>query len=99
MLVGTAITGALTRPATTLGRAPSMPATTMMTRAALRRSRSPSTRCRPATPTSYSLFFFNDTATTEIYTLSLHDALPISEKQLHVRCPVISTDDDINCCS
>src|SRR3712207_8911896 len=28
-----------------------------------------------------SLFFFNDTATTEIYTLSLHDALPI----LHLR--------------
>src|SRR5258708_31862970 len=27
----------------------------------------------------YSLFFFNDTATTEIYTLSLHDALPISK--------------------
>src|SRR5256886_2083813 len=27
---------------------------------------------------SYSFFFFNDTATTEIYTLSLHDALPIS---------------------
>src|SRR3712207_7321414 len=26
---------------------------------------------------SNSLFFFNDTATTEIYTLSLHDALPI----------------------
>src|SRR5438876_3906707 len=25
----------------------------------------------------YRLFFFNDTATTEIYTLSLHDALPI----------------------
>src|SRR5260370_15644963 len=25
------------------------------------------------------LFFFNDTATTEIYTLSLHDALPICE--------------------
>src|SRR6266853_1802484 len=25
------------------------------------------------------LFFFNDTATTEIYTLSLHDALPISD--------------------
>src|SRR2546430_9987795 len=25
-------------------------------------------------------FFFNDTATTEIYTLSLHDALPISER-------------------
>src|SRR4030042_27625 len=27
---------------------------------------------------SYAGFFFNDTATTEIYTLSLHDALPIS---------------------
>src|SRR2546427_9560204 len=26
----------------------------------------------------YRFFFFNDTATTEIYTLSLHDALPIS---------------------
>src|ERR1044071_6367899 len=26
----------------------------------------------------YKIFFFNDTATTEIYTLSLHDALPIS---------------------
>src|SRR5258708_10604937 len=26
-----------------------------------------------------SIFFFNDTATTEIYTLSLHDALPIFE--------------------
>src|SRR5947209_20553355 len=28
---------------------------------------------------SISFFFFNDTATTEIYTLSLHDALPICE--------------------
>src|SRR6266568_4454453 len=27
--------------------------------------------------TVYLFFFFNDTATTEIYTLSLHDALPI----------------------
>src|SRR6478672_13650624 len=26
----------------------------------------------------FFIFFFNDTATTEIYTLSLHDALPIS---------------------
>src|SRR2546429_1080716 len=31
--------------------------------------------CGPAT---FFFFFFNDTATTEIYTLSLHDALPIS---------------------
>src|SRR2546430_8792416 len=30
------------------------------------------------TYTTFVFFFFNDTATTEIYTLSLHDALPIS---------------------
>src|SRR2546422_9246577 len=35
----------------------------------------PPTICRSY---SYFFFFFNDTATTEIYTLSLHDALPIS---------------------
>src|SRR5438034_3298739 len=28
----------------------------------------------------FFIFFFNDTATTEIYTLSLHDALPISHR-------------------
>src|SRR2546430_7365693 len=32
-------------------------------------------RCRVC---MFFFFFFNDTATTEIYTLSLHDALPIS---------------------
>src|SRR2546421_5842043 len=32
------------------------------------------------TPFCFFFFFFNDTATTEIYTLSLHDALPISER-------------------
>src|SRR5437870_7155258 len=31
-----------------------------------------------------SFFFFNDTATTEIYTLSLHDALPISSTQINL---------------
>src|SRR2546429_7324891 len=30
----------------------------------------------------FFFFFFNDTATTEIYTLSLHDALPISPGRL-----------------
>src|SRR5258705_7870384 len=30
-----------------------------------------------STPPLFFFFFFNDTATTEIYTLSLHDALPI----------------------
>src|SRR5438270_13641670 len=33
------------------------------------------------------LFFFNDTATTEIYTLSLHDALPILGVDGWTRCP------------
>src|SRR6266536_2138133 len=36
----------------------------------------------------FSFFFFNDTATTEIYTLSLHDALPISRP---ATCPPAST--------
>src|SRR2546430_8653845 len=35
---------------------------------------------------SFFFFFFNDTATTEIYTLSLHDALPICG-QLPIRAP------------
>src|SRR3712207_7334694 len=30
----------------------------------------------------YFVFFFNDTATTEIYTLSLHDALPICKSRV-----------------
>src|SRR6266496_5495162 len=30
----------------------------------------------------FLFFFFNDTATTEIYTLSLHDALPISPESI-----------------
>ena len=35
-------------------------------------------------PLSFLVFFFNDTATTEIYTLSLHDALPIYHLRLDV---------------
>src|SRR3712207_7429613 len=38
---------------------------------------------------SCGFFFFNDTATTEIYTLSLHDALPICKKA--VSALIIST--------
>src|SRR5258708_37955761 len=34
----------------------------------------------PTTMSSSAFFFFNDTATTEIYTLSLHDALPICHR-------------------
>src|SRR2546426_11115548 len=36
-------------------------------------------------PCAFLFFFFNDTATTEIYTLSLHDALPISLRPGRVR--------------
>src|SRR4051794_41739675 len=38
-------------------------------------------------------FFFNDTATTEIYTLSLHDALPISRRLLGAL--VLGLEDDL----
>src|SRR5258708_22909874 len=49
---------------------------------------------------SWVRFFFNDTATTEIYTLSLHDALPISvvtRGSLHMRpaFPVASSEDRV----
>ena len=36
-------------------------------------------RVRTSSGSLFYVFFFNDTATTEIYTLSLHDALPISD--------------------
>ena len=38
--------------------------------------------CLDAFPRYVLFFFFNDTATTEIYTLSLHDALPICTPML-----------------
>src|SRR3712207_8203068 len=38
-------------------------------------------------------FFFNDTATTEIYTLSLHDALPIFDRRAGVRDRAVLEDD------
>src|SRR6266404_8532008 len=45
---------------------------------------------------SYSFFFFNDTATTEIYTLSLHDALPILMDHLGIRdMPITSVRQDV----
>src|SRR5438445_1879846 len=44
----------------------------------------------------FSLFFFNDTATPEIYTLSLHDALPIFDGvgQLGERVGIFAAQDD-----
>src|ERR1044072_8538355 len=55
-------------------------------------SRMPSSACKRKTKKS-SLFFFNDTATTEIYTLSLHDALPIwvSRRALRAAGPTAGT--------
>src|SRR3954463_16836042 len=38
---------------------------------------------------TFLLLFFNDTATTEIYTLSLHDALPISWRSTSVSTPLL----------
>src|SRR5258705_11422042 len=48
----------------------------------------PSRRSQLSVSTHNTLFFFfNDTATTEIYTLSLHDALPISAREReHAGC-------------
>src|SRR5438874_10036725 len=42
---------------------------------------------------TFSFFFFNDTATTEIYTLSLHDALPICDENTDWRI-VYRVDED-----
>src|SRR5699024_12836880 len=54
----------------------------------------PLLRTRPLLPLSTSrfLFFFNHSAPTEIYTLSLHDALPISEAS-------VKTSAGSSCCS
>src|SRR3712207_8977159 len=47
-------------------------------------------------------FFFNDTATTEIYTLSLHDALPISSfdagggRPCRAAIPLVGEPDDVD---
>src|SRR3712207_9589403 len=46
------------------------------------------TRGSPIPPTL--VLFFNDTATTEIYTLSLHDALPISREETWSRFPSLA---------
>src|SRR2546428_10030936 len=54
-------------------------------------------------PSCLYFFFFNDTATTEIYTLSLHDALPISRPRTAARrgtarrCPDPAARTDTGC--
>src|SRR5258707_15204938 len=42
-------------------------------------------------------FFFNDTATTEIYTLSLHDALPISIDETYVTHGTYASEQTVAC--
>ena len=42
------------------------------------------------------VFFFNDTATTEIYTLSLHDALPIFQRAAAAAADDLDADDADN---
>src|SRR5690242_21954338 len=49
-------------------------------------------RCFLLSPGSTSFFFFNDPTTTEIYTLSLHDALPISTATVARFCRNIGFD-------
>src|SRR5437660_5612619 len=47
------------------------------------------------TTSLFFFFFFNDTATTEIYTLSLHDALPISNDQIKEMTRKVSAEVDL----
>src|SRR2546425_1055298 len=47
--------------------------------------------------TFFIFFFFNDTATTEIYTLSLHDALPISPLCTACRCETPRRQHQLRC--
>src|SRR5205809_6130895 len=46
---------------------------------------------------SFFFFFFNDPAPTEIYTLSLHDALPISPQLLAARVELVSGEHQRHC--
>src|SRR5947199_1630034 len=45
---------------------------------------------------TFFIFFFNDTSTTEIYTLSLHDALPISREAAFSGAAVERLGDDVD---
>src|SRR5258708_27449766 len=51
-------------------------------------------RSMPLAPRFPLFFFFNDTATTEIYTLSLHDALPILGIHVFLRGGHVALDGD-----
>src|SRR6266571_9263149 len=56
-------------------------------------------RCGRLLPLAHLFyFFFNDTATTEIYTLSLHDALPIYSRTEHRADRVRAARHALTCC-
>src|ERR1051325_3678393 len=57
----------------------------MRSNAGSRRSEEHTSELQPPYVKSHAVFFFNDTATTEIYTLSLHDALPICQGTIEKR--------------
>src|SRR5579885_864819 len=61
---------------------------------ARRRGNGPIQKAKTARTRMTFSFFFNDTATTEIYTLSLHDALPIFDRGRVVLCGAISSYND-----
>src|SRR2546429_645717 len=52
------------------------------------------TKQHHAYPPSCLAFCFNDTATTEIYTLSLHDALPIFERELNIHAIKLASNEN-----
>src|ERR1043166_4886436 len=63
------------------GDLPELDADEYLIRIELRRSAEHTSELQSRFGTSYAAFCFNDTATTEISTLSLHDALPISRRR------------------
>src|SRR6266481_6862977 len=85
--VSTGATTAVWWPATQILIISRMPRAFLM-----RRSRRPLGSSAARTTNPLRIFFFNDTATTEIYTLSLHDALPISQQRGKPRVLIVDWD-------
>src|ERR1022692_748228 len=79
-------------------RMPALPPPATAATTAVASPAAPSPAVGPSCPRPYLsccsfFFFFNDTATTEIYTLSLHDALPICILQRNHRWTQMNTDE------
>src|SRR6516164_8843194 len=56
----------------------------VMQSAVYRQRQLPEHYLKPHSPDEHPIFFFNDAPPTELYTLSLHDALPISKSCPHL---------------